>query len=138
MVHLYGLTIDQTLLENTVARMAEAAGVTCSEATLYDFRYPDATHMLLVGEDGNDPASFTIQMPTSYVYRERSWAKYNSCSVRCNFKIDGVQAPIGWSGNNVCLGTISNDQLEPGVTYGINIDAGCTEWGVLIITYKVP
>jgi hypothetical protein len=142
MVDVYGHTINSTLLENTVAEFAGLAGLPYTGATLYDFRYPNATHMLFVYEDDVGGTTYTINMPMSYAYLERSWAKHNTCygaaGLQCDFRIDGTQAPVAWKGYHVCIGTIPYAQLQPGVTHTVDVDGLDSDYATLIITYAVP
>jgi hypothetical protein len=136
-VDVLGQTIDSTLLENTVATIAGVAGVPYTGATLYDFRYPSATHMLFVAEDGADGTIYTIQMPTSYAYMERGWAKWNSNGY-CTFTIDGVQLEVVVKNSRMCIGPVTYAQLDPGVTHVVDVDYIGGDYGVLTVTYAVP
>jgi hypothetical protein len=139
MVDVYGHTINSTLLENTVAEFSGLAGVPYTGATLYDFRYPNATHMLFVYEDDVGGTTYTINMPASYAYLERSWAKHSTYAhTDCKFHIDGTQAPINWQGNHVCIGTIPYPMLQPGITHTVAVDGYNGDYTTLIITYAVP
>ena len=66
-------TINTTKLKTVVATVASAAGAPFGDVTYYDFRYPNATNMLLVAEDYQNGNSFTIKMPSNYGYFERGW-----------------------------------------------------------------
>jgi hypothetical protein len=140
MIDALGHTINSTLLENTVAAFAGVAGVPYTGATLYDFRYPSGTHMLFVYEDDAGGSTYTINMPESYAYFERSWAKHNTYTggLSCTFRIDGVQAPVAWAADPFCIGTIPYAQLSPGVTHTADVDGSGGDYVVLIVTYAVP
>lgn len=62
-----------TKFEAVLATMAAAAGLpTPQTITYYDFRYPNATKMLLLYEDGANGNEFRIKVPNSYFYYARS------------------------------------------------------------------
>lgn len=71
-----GATVIATNLENAISIIANAIGVSLTTATYYDFRYPNATHLMLISEaqsgSGND--SFQVNIPESFMVAERSWS----------------------------------------------------------------
>ena len=73
-VDVYHETINSTVFTTVIATVASAAGAPFTEATYYDFRYPNATNMILVFEDMDNGNDFTIQVPSDYGYFERGWA----------------------------------------------------------------
>jgi hypothetical protein len=128
-------TLNTTKLKTVVATVAGAAGASFGDVTYYDFRYPSATHMLLVAEDSVAGNDFTIKLPSSYGYFERGWATLASC---CDgsFNINGV--PMAYTGADgsyrMHYGPIAASQMLPDVTHKITIPV----WGVLVIIYRVP
>ena len=139
-VDLLGKTIESTLVENMVVRMAGEAGMGCSERSLYDFRHPEATNMLFIAEDdGADGSTYTINTPDTpdYVYMDRAWAKWNSNGY-CNFTIDGEQLAAHVDVSVFCIGPVTYAQLVPGITHTVNVNGNYSDYGVLMLTYKVP
>jgi len=132
--HYSGSAIG-TLLEKTLSIVAVQAGVPFTTATFYDFRYPNATHFMLVGEVFASPDNdntFTIQLPVPYSYFERSWALYDGGG-DWYFVVNGQrQTPA--AGSNPWYGVLTAAQLLPGSVHTIAID----NWGVLAIVYRVP
>ena len=59
-------TINTTKLTSVLSIVASAAGVPFTGESYYDFRYPNATHILYVAEDGANGNDFTITLPTNY------------------------------------------------------------------------
>ena len=57
-------TISTTKLKTVVSTVAITAGAPFTDVTYYDFRYPNATHMLLVAEDDVSGNTFTIKLPS--------------------------------------------------------------------------
>jgi hypothetical protein len=121
-----------TLLEKTLSIAAISGGVPFSTATFYDFRYPNATHFILIGEayDSGDN-SFTIQLPVSYAYYERSWALY-SIGGSAYFRLDGADQ-TATAGSNPYYGVLTAAQLLPGSVHTINVD----DYGFLAVVYRV-
>lgn len=65
-----------TRLEIILNQLADVLGVVNPEIQFYDFRYPNATHILLVGETRQSPAgtdTFDITYPSDYTLYETSW-----------------------------------------------------------------
>jgi hypothetical protein len=136
-VDVKGWTISSTNMTTVLATIAGVAGVPFTGETYYDFRYPNATNLLFVAEDDTDGSDFTINMPTSYAYPDRGWAKYCG-SGGCAFTIDGEQAPVVWGGDATCYGDITAAMLDPGVTHVIDVNSYSVDYGVLVVTYRVP
>jgi hypothetical protein len=128
-------TIDTTLLKSVASIVAGAAGQPLTDVTYYDFRYPNATDLLLVAENlldnsGND---FTIEIPSSFAYFERSFALWDHTEIEY-FRVDGTDMPrIYWDGETA-YGTITAAQLSPDTSHDIQVD----DYGVLVIVYRVP
>jgi hypothetical protein len=133
-IDVRGKTIDSTLLKTVVSIVASAAGVPFTDVTYYDFRYPDATHMLLVAEDAAvGDNSFIIKIPGSFSYYERGWAV--CCSNIANFNLNGVNNPnIVYSASGNKYGTITASQLPTDVDHTVTT----SHYGVLIIIYMEP
>lgn len=102
-----------TLLELAMVKVAGDAGVGYEQPTYYDFRYPNATHMMFIG-DFTEPAdydSFRIELPSSNTYYESSWGLYRpyQCCFATFWKIDGTivigseinTGDIGWGSVDV-------------------------------------
>jgi hypothetical protein len=79
--HNSGRTTISTKLENVIAVIANAAGFPFSTAdvTYYDFRYPNATHLMLIVEwvytgAGRVSDFFQFKLPSSFAYYQQSWS----------------------------------------------------------------
>lgn len=126
-------SITTTKLANVVTAVGGAAGTPVLDVSHYDFRYPNATHMLLVAEDNTAGDDFTIQAPSSFAYFERGWATQDYYSSEY-FYVDGVNKPnTVYDGDNP-YGTINASQLLPDTPHGITTGP----WGVLVVVYRVP
>jgi len=132
-------TINTTKLKTVVAAIAGAAGAPFTDVTYYDFRYPNATNMMLVAEDGDNGNDFMIQLPSSYGYFDRGWALLYGGSAGW-FGVDGInKAPQAWCVSNVCYGTLTASELLPDVTHTIVANSDyISSYGVLVLTYRVP
>ena len=134
-VDVYNSTIITTKFTSVLATVASAVGAPFTEATYYDFRYPNATNMLYVAEDTNNGNDFTIQMPSGYGYFERGWALNNFDGYwNTYFNLDGVNLTSTYGSNDMYYGTITASQLLPDVTHTIVVDY----YGVLVVIYLVP
>lgn len=144
-----GATILTPKLEDAITIIVNAAGTTLTTATYYDFRYPNATHLMLIADGkvstGKANESFQVTMPESFTVFERSWSitgnqdqKYNLDTVlikewdtgRC----DGV-----WK---YAEGVLNVSQLLPGQLHTIEIEGtGCLAsnvrvYGGIALVYK--
>jgi hypothetical protein len=130
-------TISSTKLESVISLIAGTLGESVTGLKYYDFRYPNATNILMVAEDHENGRDFTISLPSDYGYSERSWAMINNLT-RVDFYINGTVASRDWSGWDMGYGTIPSSQLLPGQTHAIELTGSSSPYGVLVITYSVP
>ena len=133
-------TLETTKLRSTISTIAGVAGAPFTGVTYYDFRFPNATHMMLVGEDYKDGSDFTIQLPTEFGYFERSWIVYDYNQNKPTFIVDGIdQHDNGvFAGDGLYYGTLSASQLLPNVPHTISIEdyAGYNAYGALALIYS--
>jgi len=68
---------NSTLIENVVRLLVHDVGVDEFTVSYYDFRYPEATNLMLVADSANDKIrnnTFTINIPRQLTVYERSWS----------------------------------------------------------------
>ena len=104
--------------------------------TFYDFRYPNATKLLLVVDQASGADdSFTINLPSAYPnYYERSWALEGYFP---DLRLNG--AIIGSAGNyNNTYGTLTPAQLGLDQTHVVLVDfaSGTPATGALAVIYR--
>jgi hypothetical protein len=89
-----------TLLELGMIKVAGDAGVAYEQPIYYDFRYPNATHMMFIGDlTGIDVYDqFRIELPSSNTYYETSWGIHKTWWYSGYWKIDGTTV----AGSNPC------------------------------------
>jgi hypothetical protein len=124
--------ITTTTLESVVAAVAGAAGMSFTGVSYYDFRYPNATHILFVGED---LGTYSINLTSSYGYNERSFALHDT-GYGEDFVVDGKEMlndATYWNGA-IGYGFISAADLLPDTEHTIITD----NYGVLVILYREP
>lgn len=148
-----GTGINTTRLRNVLAVMAGAMGSPFPGPTYYDFRYPNATHMMFVVDHhtgGWDPGwdSFDILLPGNYGYFDRSWSYYADGYDNCGgdspskFTLDGdILAEYDTCGDtlNFTEGTLAAAQLLPDVNHTFTLEATHIDQliGGLILIYRV-
>lgn len=134
-IRYYNGSRIETLLEKTLNVVAASAGVTVSGTSFYDFRYPNASHLMFVGENDEDGNSFTIQLPSSYTYFERSWTviTWGGWDDDVYFAVNGARMPCAYCANPY-YGTIAPAQFLPDTVHTIAVD----NEGVLVLVYRVP
>lgn len=131
-------TISTTKFTTVIANIASAAGIAFTSESYYDFRYPNATNMIMVAKDEVGGREFQIQIPSDYGYFERSWAVFDTQPSSGYFWWDGVSA-VGqiWSGNSEFYGILTAAQVLPNVLHTVMV-GDWNVYGVLVITYSVP
>jgi len=131
--HYDGVQID-TMLQKAMEQILAVVGIVSFETTYYDFRYPNATNLMLAAEaiydEGAD--SFEIKLPNDFTYYERSWTHvfHHLWCDNCELYLDGTEIsslfPIH-SGDDVWLfghNTLTPAQFPPGVFHTIQINMG--------------
>jgi len=76
LLHYDGVAFTSNMLENAMAQILEAVFVFTFEASYYDFRYPNATNLMLIAEaiDFAGDDSFELDLPSDFTYYERTWS----------------------------------------------------------------
>jgi len=140
--HDGGQTDITTKLENTLVVVAGEAGVPFTDATYYDFRNPNATHLMLIAEwIYNSSDSFEINTPGSFAYYERSWSL--GSNGYGSYELDGVTIKSHSTGWNTSQGTLTAAQLLPDQFHTIYVreESGSFQYyiyGGLALIYRVP
>ena len=140
MIDLNAKTIDTDKLKTVVANLAALAGTSAENIAYYDFRYPNATHILLVTEDSNNGLDFNIQLPTGYSYNELSFAIYNSYRSNRNIRVDGndIYPQYFDYDDYVGYGTLTLAQISPGTIHNVSLTGTGVGYLVLTIIHRVP
>lgn len=124
MIDTTARNLDNSKLKTVMNNVAVTGGAPFGAVTYYNFNYPNATHMLLVGEY-SEP--FEITMPSNYSYYELSGA--GNTGVR----IDGQYY---WS-SSPYYGPIQLTSFLPDVVH--IVDPGSYgSYGALVVLYRMP
>ena len=141
--HDTGRTAITTKLENTLLLMASEAGVSFPGGTYYDFRYPNATQLMLIAEwvqNGTD--SFEVNIPGSFVYDERSWSVGSDDDYAADYILNGniLYSGTGWVLWGTDQGFLTALQLLPDQFHTIDVVAGRNyhTYGGLALVYREP
>lgn len=130
MAKVLGTTIT-TKLENTIAVILGTVGIPFTIATYYDFRYPTATHMTIIAENNdNRDESFTVNLPGTFIYSERSWFIAEGGPIYLNGTELGSDY---YDNNNNAQGTILQTQMPSNAPHTIRVNNG---YGGLILIYR--
>jgi hypothetical protein len=94
-VHYDGVEMGTTKLEDAMHKVLLSVGIVSFETSYYNFRYPNATHIMLIAEAIHDEGaeSFDVYLPDELTYYDRSWLHalyvehYNDSS---GLTLDGV------------------------------------------------
>jgi hypothetical protein len=149
--HEDGRTSITTKLENTIALVSTEAGVpySSSDVSYYDFRYPNATNLMLIIEwvgDGTD--SCEVNLPGSFAYYERSWSLGSdgdeggiySAPASLSYKLDGVKIK-GVTCYDWCTseGDLTASQLLPDEFHSIEVSVNnAYGYSGLALIYGAP
>lgn len=105
---------NSTLIENVIRLLVHDVGVDEFTVSYYDFRYPEATNLMLVADFANDKIrsnTFTINIPQQLTVYERSWSSAQLVTYRNS---NGAFVP------GIC--TLNNETLStqnPGGQWGL-------------------
>ena len=124
-------TINTTLLESVVATVAGTAGQAISSASHYDFRYPNATHMIFIAEKSDSGGDeFTVELPSSYGYLERSFAAGGYLPA---VYLNGTRSSPMYETQQTEYGFITSGQMAVDTQHTFSVSN--SDYGVLVIVY---
>lgn len=135
----YSNTSIPTKLESVLQASADHVGATISGITYYDFRYPNATHLMLITKQGNNP--FTVKLPDSFEYYERGWALGvgGINSLWAKYLVNGIEVGSA-STHDPTYGKLTFNQLLPNVTHNLRLQKSYADdvYGGLAVIYRMP
>lgn len=127
----------QTKSELVLGEIANAIGIGGNFTPIYyDFRYPDATNLLIVADYTPSYATdeFTMKLPDTYTYTERSWAFSGLNSLQLN--------GITIASNTTFWGTFTSTELGTNQTHTIKLLScsycGAMKGAVLLVYEDTP
>lgn len=127
MIDVNARNLDNSKLKTVMNNVAVTGGAPFGVVTYYNFNYPNATHMLLVGEVNEE---FTITMPSNYAYYELSWAADDHWYGK-SIVIDGT---LYGGSNNYNLMPLTS--FLPDVVHTVSPYGG--DYCALVIVYRMP
>jgi len=134
-VDLYAFDGDTmpTKLETALREVAAQLQLSLPEPIYYDFRYPNATHLMLITKQGND--SFQVKLPVEFDYYARGWALgYRNNLYTAKYFLNEVK--IGDTFGPM-YGDLTAAQLPPDVYHAIRVNQFNGEaYGSLVLIYR--
>jgi hypothetical protein len=137
--HDGGRTTLRTMLEAALLRMTAEASKPYPGATHYDFRYPNATRLMLIAKWDDyygRTRTFDVILPSDLAYSERSWSLTSSSMTAQLYLNDVLIASCsGWQTVQGTLGaaTLGPDQLH---VFEVNYtNSGNYAYGGLALVY---
>lgn len=132
MIDTTARNLDSTKLKTVMNNVAVTGGAPFGTVTYYNFNFPNATHMLLVGENAEE---FAITIPSNYAYYELSWAStyyrdYHYLS------IDGQAVGYLYRASGHQYGSVQLVSFLPDVAHVVAPYDGY--YGALVIMYRMP
>ncbi|MEM7134643.1 MAG: hypothetical protein AAF702_50745 [Chloroflexota bacterium] len=135
-------SVITTKLENTIIAITGLVGTSFDSATYYDFRYPNATHMMLIadGRSGYQATdTFDITLPSGFGFFSRSWSLAGD-DQRINYQLNGETIATG-PGFEAGYGDFTGSQLPPNQSNTISLYTGCCSssnrvYGGLALIYQ--
>jgi hypothetical protein len=129
-------SLDTTKLRNAVSAMVTLAGKDFKDVTYYDFRHPNATHLMFVGENHDKGDNqFTITLPPNYTYYEFSWALAGEGEKK-HFTVNGTNKAVAghesyWD-KSTGYGPIAVSTFSSNQPHKIAVE----DYGVLVVLYR--
>lgn len=141
-----------TKFDTVLNLAASALAITLPTTTYYDFRYPNATNLVLVAEGIIQTASvtttdsFEVNLPATFTYYERSWAFscFEPSSGNARYRLNTAEIfansqckAVDWTNNH---GIFTALQLPANTTHTIEVESVWTDkvFGGLALVYQVP
>jgi len=122
-----GGPISTTTLRKAVGKVCTQIGGTTTGLKYYDFRYPDATKMMIIVESTTGTNFFKVTIPTNFTTYRVDWSHYASVAGgyypgNSKANLDGVQFSSFGGGANWEYGSFLG-QFENGIEHKIDISA---------------
>jgi hypothetical protein len=141
--HYDGGSAIPTKLEKAIERVVQKAGSAATGIAYYHFARPDANRMLLTAEKlvaSVRADSFTVNLPSSFNYFERSWSlATENFNATLSLNDQEIAETNSRPGPWVYLqGTFAASQLGADTTHTIRIDSFYISYAGLALIYKVP
>lgn len=130
----YGGAGISTKFDTVLALFASEAGVPFVQPTYWDFRSPNANHMMVVAETSTTGDDFTMKLPSSYIFYDQSWVSGGSLP---GIWLNGANlADAYYADDGVAQGPISADELTLDVVHTFKVNASGK--GAVVLIYRVP
>ena len=126
-----GGAIATTTLADTVDTVVDQVGGSSSDLKYYNFKYPDATRMMLIieNEGSNVWTHFKVKIPETFTPYEVAWSFHCYSSKHCGFYLDGISKGSGYG----VFGLSS--EFEKGVEHKLEVKYGRAG---LVLLYDEP
>ena len=132
-----------TKSENIINQVADALQVAHPAVSYYDFRYPEATHMMVIAKRG-DNATYRLNVPSDFVYYEQGWAHGSdgnwSSGTSTYYYLDGEQ--INWTSGSYWTsdaGVFTSQQFLPDIYHTVELSDGgyyTMPYAAVVLLYK--
>jgi hypothetical protein len=130
----YGGGSIATKFETLLKLFASEAGVPYVQPTYWDFRSPNANHLMIVAETYTGGDDFTVKLPSTYIFYDQSWASGGSTP---GLLLDGTNVSnLFWPDDGVAEGPIVADALSLDVTHTFKVNASSK--AAVVFIYRVP
>ena len=129
-----GGPISTTTLRKAVGKVCDQIGGTTTGLKYYDFRYPDATKMMIIVESVDEGRNFfKVTIPTNFTVYKVDWSHYADtrqkwCDGWSKVKLDGVAFSSFGGCRCYNYGSLLG-QFENGIEHKIEIEAHCGSGG---------
>jgi hypothetical protein len=141
--HDSGQTDLTTKLENTLIKVKNYAAVPYPGCTYYDFRYPNATNLMLIADwVAGTTDSFEVNLPSIFTFDEYSWSL--GTDDHGWYKLDGETiAEVNCNAWCTSQGTFTYGQLLPDEFHTIEVwgeyyNGADYAYAGLALVYMVP
>jgi hypothetical protein len=127
-----GGPMTSTTLSKAVANVATVVGGTSTGLKYYDFRYPDASNMMIIFESTTGTNSFKVTIPTTFSMFAVDWSHY-SATVGCGYGC-GPYSRAYLDGSATPFSNLGVDSISYGSMLGLF--ANGIEHEVKIVAYS--
>ena len=138
------MSLDGSKLEDALTKVCQVIGQTLSAVTYYDFRFPTATNIKIIADEGiRSNEFFKYLIPSSHTLLESSWSFATFYTTHSfgdqSLYIDGTPMvgygdhPGGW---RIANGILPASVLTPDIVHTANINTGLDSYGAVVFIYS--
>lgn len=124
-----------TIFEEVLTLLANEASVVYPGAAFWHFQHPTSNRLMIIAEDFADGNTFTVKLPSNYIFAERAWASEDG-NIHWWY-LDGQRIEADGE-RPMWVGALTATQMGQDKTYTVAVGRDNGNTGALVLVYSAP